>query len=554
MFKENFNEILQQAFLKYWDQPMYSDFPDKTIKKYKDVAAEVYRFQLVFEKYGIKRGNKIAIVGRNCSEWAIAYLATVSLGAVSVPIMPDFKPEDIHHIVNHSESLLLFASEGILKTLKPEEMTGLKGIIVLESSVVFNPPAALAHQITNEVIDAEFKAKYPHGLQKDQFTFAKVDNSELAVLNYTSGTTGFSKGVMISANSLASNITFGKEKIPVDEGSTLVSFLPLAHTYGCAFDFLLGVIQGLHVHFISKPPSPQILLPAFQEVKPQIILTVPLIIEKVYKKKIMPTINKPIMRFLLAIPGINSILHRKIRKSLIETFGGNINEMVFGGAPLNEEAEAFFRKIKFPFTVGYGMTECGPLISYDGNKTTRAGSAGKLLPQMQMKIDSPDPHKIPGEIFVKGENVMDGYYKNEEATKEVLDEEGWLHTGDMGITDADNYVYIRGRSKNMILGPSGQNIYPEEIEARLNNLPYVLESIVLEDKNHKLFALVYPDQEQMKLHHISENDLQQIMEENRKILNKSVKGYESLTRIELHPEEFEKTPKRSIKRFKYQRV
>lgn len=554
MIKENFIELLEESFVKYWDKPMYTDYPGTEIKTYKDVAQEVFKFHIIFENAGLKKGDKIALVGRNCTNWAIIYMATVTYGAVIVPIMPDFKPDDIHHIVNHSESLYLFAAVNIWKGLDPKKMNELKAVRLLEdfSAVISAESTGENNASTN--IENAFHKKFPEGVQKSDVRFVPVDNLEIAVLNYTSGTTGFSKGVMISANSLAGNITFGREKIPVDECSKLVSFLPLAHTYGCAFDFLLGVIKGLHVHFISKPPSPQILLPAFKEVKPQIILTVPLIIEKVYKKKIMPTINKPIMKILLAIPGINLILHAKIRKSLLDTFGGNINEMVFGGAPLNEEAEAFFRKIKFPFSIGYGMTECGPLISYDGYKTTKAGSAGKLLENLEMKIDSTDPYSVPGEILIRGEHVMNGYYKNEEASKEMLDEDGWLHTGDMGITDAEEYIYIRGRSKSMILGPSGQNIYPEEIEARLNNLPYVAESIVLEDKNHKLFALVYPDADQIKADKLTDEQLNTAMNENRKSLNKAVKGYETLTRLELHPDEFEKTPKKSIKRFKYQQV
>ncbi len=550
MIKENFVELIHHSLVKFWDNPMYTDYPDDNIVSYKQVAEKVKELHLLFDTLDIRKGDKISIIGKNSSGWATAYIATVSYGCVIVPILHDFNPDDMHHIVNHSDSAMLFCDVHTFKMLKSDQMPKLKLAVMLDNFGVENINDDFI--VSSLAISEKYNNKYPNGLNKDQLDFAKVDNKELVVLNYTSGTTGFSKGVMISGNSLAGNITFGRDHIPLDEGTKMVSFLPLAHTYGCAFDFLLGMVMGVHTYFISKTPSPQVLLPAFKLCQPQVIISVPLILEKIYKKKIIPTLQKPSMKILLKIPGINNIIHNKIRNSLIESFGGRLNELILGGAPLNAEAEEFFRKIKFPITIGYGMTECGPLISYDSWKTTRPNCAGKLLDAMEMKIESKDPYSIPGEICVRGEHVMDGYYKNEEATNEVLDAEGWLHTGDMGITDADKYIYIRGRSKNMLLGPSGQNIYPEEIEAVLNNLPYVAESLVLQDKNHKLYALVYADAESVKTEELSEEQLEEEMEKNRRQLNKLVRKYETLSRIKIHRQEFIKTPKKSIKRYLYE--
>ncbi len=550
MIKENFIELLGNSFMEYWDKPMYTDYPEGGIKTFKDIAAKVKELHILFDETGIQKGDKISVIGKNSSGWATAYLATVTYGCVIVPILQDFNPDDVHHIVDHSDSVLLFSDQHLYKNLKADKMPGLKLVVMLDNFSTVNVSNEVT--ISSLAISEKFNEKYPNGVSKDQLDFARVDNKELVVLNYTSGTTGFSKGVMISANSLAGNITFGRDNIPMEKETKMVAFLPLAHTYGCAFDFLLGMIMGIHTHFISKIPSPQVLIPAFKECKPQVIISVPLILEKIYKKKILPTLQKPAMKILLKIPGINSILHNKIRASLIETFGGHLNELVLGGAPLNAEAEAFFRKIKFPITIGYGMTECGPLISYDGWKTTQPQCAGKLLDTMELKIESNDPFNVPGEICVRGENVMDGYYKNEDATKAVIDDEGWLHTGDMGVTDANQYIYIRGRSKSMLLGPSGQNIYPEEIEAILNNLPYVAESLVLQDDDHKLYALVFPDAEAVKADNLSDEQVLEELEKNRKQLNKLVKKYEVVARIELHQQEFIKTPKKSIKRYLYE--
>lgn len=552
MLQENITQLFTDAFHQYWDKDMYSDLNSETPFKYKDTANQIGRIHSIFKEFGIKKGDKVALFGRNTANWCIDFLATVTYGAVIVPILPDFSAEDVHHIVNHSDSKLFFAGKQLSKALDISEMKEIKAMIAIdELSNLNESDESVTKKL--ETANANLKEKYPNGIGKDDLSFEEINNDDLVILNYTSGTTGFSKGVMIPGRSVVGNITFGRDFIPMDIGANVVSFLPLAHTFGCSFDFLLGVLTGAHITLVSKTPSPQILIPLFKSQKPQIIMTVPLIVEKIYKKRVLPKISKPSMKILLKIPGISNLIYKKIKSALLETFGGNLNEMIIGGAPLSAEAEAFFKKIKFPFTVGYGMTECGPLISYAPWQKTEPQSAGKLLDRMEMKIESNDPYNIPGEICVRGVNLMTGYYKNEEATNEVLDKDGWLHTGDMGITDEDEFIYIKGRSKTMLLGPSGQNIYPEEIEARLNNLPYVGESIVLQDKDHKLYALVYADPDAVKETKLSKNELLAQMEENRKTLNKQGKNSEVISRFEMHEEEFIKTPKRSIKRFLYEK-
>ncbi len=399
-------------------------------------------------------------------------------------------------------------------------------------------------------IERVFSRRFKDGFGPESFSLPRVGNGELAEISYTSGTTGFSKGVMLSHNSLIANIKYAHENMPLEPRDNIVSFLPLAHSYGCAFEFLFPFTLGCHVTFLGKTPTPQIIIQAFGEIHPRLILSVPLVIEKIYKKQLLPVISKTSMKVLLAIPGIRGMLYRKIREKLVGVFGGNFHEVVIGGAAFNKEAEDFFRKIRFPFSIGYGMTECGPLISYDGWDTTRLRSAGRIVDTLEVKIDSHDPYHEVGEIFVRGENVMLGYYKNEKATREVIDEEGWLHTGDLGVIDRDQYIYIRGRSKDMLLGSSGQNIYPEEIEARINNLPYVLESVVIQEHD-RLVALVCPDSEMMEKDQVDEEGLDEVMKENRKALNQMVPGYMSVAEFRLHPGEFEKTPKKSIKRFLY---
>lgn len=549
MLKENFVGFLESSIKSNWDIDALADYKGMSYK-YRDVAERIARIHLGFEMAGLKSGDKVALIGKNSANWAVVYLATVTYGAVIVPILPDFTPEDVHHIVNHSDSVLLFTGEQMFDTLDAEKMTGLKAVFHLEG---FNPlyirDSSVPKNIS-EKITAAWPAKYPKGFGPDTFHTAPVSNDQLAVISYTSGTTGFSKGVMIPHNSLIANIRFAHEHMPLKPRDTIVSFLPLAHAYGCAFEFLFPFTLGCYITFLGKTPTPQIIIQAFGEIRPRLILSVPLVIEKIFKKQLLPVISKPVMKVLLKIPLLNLVLHKKIRSKLETVFGGNFHEVVIGGAAFNKEAELFFKKIRFPFSVGYGMTECGPLISYDGWRTTRLGSAGKLVDTLEVKIDSEDPFKQVGEIMVRGENVMMGYYKNDEATRAVLDEDGWLHTGDLGLIDRDNYIYINGRSKSMILGPSGQNIYPEEIEARINNMVYVAESVVIDEKG-KLVALVYPDQDAMNKDGIKEEQLAGIFDSHRKNLNQSLAAYMRVAEFRLHPEEFVKTPKKSIKRFLY---
>jgi long-chain acyl-CoA synthetase len=547
MIGTNLIALFKESFEKYWDYDMYTDYGTEGVKKYRDVAKEVSRLHDYFDALKVKPGEKISLLSRNSTHWAISYLATVTYGAVSVPILPDFKPQDIHHVVTHSDSVLLICDEGIWASLDKAEMPTVRAFISIQSFDLLDETDV----IDTKKVNAAFDKKYPQ-FAKTDIKFAAVDNKELMVLNYTSGTTGYSKGVMISANSLAGNLTYAASRIPLDEGASQVSFLPLAHTFGCAFDFLLPVIKGVHVYFITRLPSPKILLQAFKEVKPQVILSVPMVLEKIFKKQIMPILKKPHMRLLMNVPIVKTKIALKIREKLLTSFGGNINEIILGGAGMGHDAENFLRKIGFPFSVGYGMTECGPLISYARAHHMRPYSCGQILDGiMELKIVSDKPYEVPGEILVRGENLMYGYYKNDEATKEAIDEDAWLHTGDMGITDEDGFIYIKGRCKSMLLSSNGQNIYPEEIEAKLNNLPFVLESLVLDDEKNLLVALIVPDAEEMKLKKVSESKLQTIMDNNIKELNSLVGSYEKLSRYKLYSEEFEKTPKKSIKRFLY---
>ncbi len=550
MIDTNLIELFKESFDKYWDENMYSDYGKKTVKKYSDVARQIAQLHAYFDALEVQPGDKVALIGRNSTNWAISYLATVTYGAVIVPILADFKPQDVHHVINHSDSVALFSDEGIWDALDEVQVENVKGIFSLQTFDTLVDSKA----IDVELVVADFEKKYTT-FTKDDITFAEVPNEALMVLNYTSGTTGFSKGVMIPANSLAGNILYAGSHVPIPEKSNMVSFLPLAHTYGCAFDFLLPVTKGIYVTFITRMPSPKILISAFQEAKPDIIVSVPMIIEKIFKKQIMPLLKKRSMRILMNIPFVNDKISAKIRERLLKSFGGNINEIILGGAGIGRDAEDFLRKIKFPFTVGYGMTECGPLISYAGAQEFRPYSCGKILEGiMELKIDSPKPYEVPGEIMVRGENLMYGYYKNEEATNEAIDQDGWLHTGDMGVTDEDGFIYIKGRYKSMLLSSNGQNIYPEEIEAKLNNMPFVAESLVLQDESDDrklLVALIVPDVEEMDMKGVKEEDLQSLMDENIKDLNKIVGTYEKIARYKIYPQEFEKTPKKSIKRYLY---
>ena len=552
MIKENFVELYENSFKNNWDLPALSNYSECITYKYSDLATEIAKVHIVLEKAGIQHGDKIALVGRNNIMWCSVYLAVISYGAVIVPILQDFHPDNIHHIINHSESKLLFVSEQIWENLDEGEIPEVRGMLsISEFKCLYQRSEELFDEITFNV-DSEMKNKYPNGYSANDIKYAKVDNSEIVLLNYTSGTTGFSKGVMLTANNLAGNVIFAGQIDVLHRGETIVSFLPLAHAYGAAFEFLYSLSAGAHTVLLGKTPSPKILLQAFADYKPNLVVTVPLIIEKIYKKMILPELEKPVVKIALNIPVVKQKIYAKIRKSLMTAFGDNFRQVIIGGAAFNMEVEDFLHKIKFPFTVGYGMTECAPLISYDRYDAFVPTSCGKILPNiMEVRVDSPDPYNTLGEIQVRGENVMFGYYKNEQGTKETFTEDGWLKTGDLGTIDKENRIYLRGRSKTMILSASGQNIFPEEIESRLNNMPYVMESLVVL-RNGKLIALIYPDYQAMDAVGISINDLTAIMENNKEKLNSMVSSYEHIAQLQIYPNEFEKTPKKSIKRYLYE--
>ncbi len=550
MMKENLTEFIQNSIRNNWNHIAMTDYRGEDLK-YSQIAEKILKLHAIFDACDIKKGDKIALIGKNSSNWGISYIATILFGAVIVPVLPDFKPNDIHHIVNHSDSVLLFCSDSIFESLDENSMNEIRCSFSLSDfSVITKKELPDGLKQVMDTMNEQFKMRYPEGLKPSDIQFKLVDNSEIAVISYTSGTTGFTKGVLIPHNSLTANVVYANHNMPLEPGDNIVSFLPLAHAYGCAFEFLWPFTLGCHITFLTKSPSPQVVMQAFKEVRPRLILSVPLVIEKIYKNQILPVVNKAPAKTLLRIPFLKNIVLSKIREKLIDVFGGNFHEVVIGGAPLSHEVEVFFNKIRFPFSIGYGMTECGPLISYANWDKTRLESAGKIVDTMEVTIDSNDPYNEVGEIFVRGENVMQGYYKNPEATKAAIDDNGWLHTGDLGIIDKDNFIYIKGRSKSMILGSSGQNIYPEEIEARLSNLSYIQESLVVE-KNNKLIALIYPDQELINKNKISDTELKEILEQHRKAFNHELPVYMNLIEIRIHNEEFEKTPKKSIKRFLY---
>ena len=539
---------IENSIKHNWDLPAFSDYKGEELK-YSEAAEKIAQLHIVFDLYGIKKGDKISLVGKNSCNWSIAYLASITYGAVIIPILQDFKPNDIHHIVNHSDSRMLFVTDQIMETLDISKMQEIGLVINLaDFSVKHTTKKDLIEAMNG--LDGLLKKKYPSGINATAFSLPQVSNSELAVISYTSGTTGFSKGVMLSHNSLAANIRFAINNMPLVSGDKIVSFLPLAHAYGCAFEFLFPFTLGCHITFLGKTPSPQIIMQAFNEIRPRLILSVPLVIEKIFKNQVLPIISKPLMKILLVIPGINTILHKKINKKLVDVFGGNFHEVVIGGAPFNAEAEWFFRKIKFPATVGYGMTECGPLISYTSAQTFKFQSSGKKVDTLDVKIDSEDPATIAGEIMVKGDNVMLGYYKNEEATNAVIDSEGWLHTGDLGLIDKEGNIFIKGRCKTMLLGASGQNIYPEEIESIINNKFCIMESLVVED-NGKLNALIVLDKDAISANHIGQKELDHLLKHYLKDVNHELPKYMNISKFVIHSEEFEKTPKRSIKRYLY---
>jgi len=553
MIKENFIKLYETSFREHWDLPALTDFGKENTHYFRDVAREIAYLHILFEQCHIKKGDKIAVTGRDCVHWGIAFIATITYGAVVVPILQDFSPHDMHHILNHSDSIMLFSSEQVWRKLDVNQIPAIRQIFVLEESFhcLYRNDSEDLQEI-NAKVAMKMGKKYPAGFSKDDIKYAKVDNSELIEINYTSGTTGFSKGVMLTANNLAGNVTWGMNINLMCRGDEELCFLPLAHVLSCAFNLLAPLVIGSHVHILIKRPTPTILLAAFSKVRPKLIITVPMILEKIYKNVILPKLNKPIMKFILKIPFLAKIIYAKVNKTLRDKLGGEFHEVIQGGAPISQEVAEFLYKIKFPIASGYGMTECGPMIGYSSHKEFTPTSSVHLVKDfMEVRIDSNDPYNEVGEIQVRGENVMLGYYKNEEATRNAFTEDGWLRTGDLGTTDSEKRIFIKGRSKSMILSSNGQNIYPEELESKLDNLPYIMESIVIE-KNKRLVALVYPDYEKLENDLILKDEIPNIMEKNRTHVNKMLAIYEQIKKIELHETEFVKTPKNSIKRYLYQ--
>lgn len=551
MISDNLVRLLENGIKNNWNSESMTDYTEGRTIMYAEVAREVAKLHVLFKNIGFEKGDKVVVVGKNGINWCITYLATISYGGVIVPVLQDFNPSDIQHIINHSDARLVFTSENIWDNLIEDGLYYVEGVFSLKDfSLLYSNNNAKIEKSVPELTRL-FNEQYPNGFSEADVLYPTIPNSELACISYTSGTTGYSKGVMLSANALAGNVHFSLSTKQLYPGSRILSFLPLAHVFGCTFDFLSSFCAGAHVTFLGKIPSPKILLKAMEDVKPTIIFSVPLVIEKIYTKQIRPMLETRGMKWALSIPLLDSQFLSQINKKLTNAFGGQFSQIIVGGAPMNPDAEAFFKKIGFKFTVGYGMTECAPLISYTYWADYKANSVGRILDGMEAKILSGDPMNEPGEILVRGENVMMGYYKNEEATKAVFDEEGWLHTGDMGTMDFDGTLYIRGRTKNMLLGPSGQNIYPEEIEAKLNNMPYVLESLVVQKADNRLVALVVPDYVAVDAAKMNHQQVKEVMEENRKALNSITASYESVAEIKVHPNEFEKTPKKSIKRFLY---
>lgn len=546
MIEQNFIKIYEDSFKDNWNLPALTDYKINSSYTYGELAREIATLHILFSELNIQRGDKIALIGKNHSSWSILFMATITYGAVIVPILHEFNNESMEHLIEHSDSKLLFVNESIWEKLNKDKIN-----IPVFDIPTFNLITSNNISKITEGVEELFSKKYPNGFSKEDIKYNHVDNDEVVCINYTSGTTGFSKGVMITANNFAGNIIYADKLNLLFRGERTLAFLPMAHVYGCAFDFLYALSAGVHITLLGVAPTPQNLINAFKEVKPNIIITVPLIFEKIYKKKILPVINQPVMNILLKIGGLNKLILNKLKKSLITSLGGNFREVVIGGAALNAEVEAFFYKIGFPFSVGYGMTECAPLIAFDKHSNFVPTSCGSILKDiMEARIESPDPESIAGEIQVRGENVMKGYYKNSEATEATFTTDGWLKTGDLGIMK-DKRLYIKGRIKTMLLSANGQNIYPEEIESRLNNLPYISESVVVL-REFRLVALIYPDKEAMRSDNINNDQLLNIMETNKGTLNKSVAQYERLSAIEIVENEFEKTPKKSIKRFLYQ--
>lgn len=547
-----FNSIIQKSIIEHWDMDALTDYKGVTLQ-YKDVARKIEKLHIMFESSGVVKGDKIALCGRNSAHWAVAFLATLTYGAVAVPILHEFTPEQIHNIVNHSEAKLLFVGDVVATTIDGTKMPDIEGIIYIpDYSLVLSRTDKLTY--AREHLNEMYGRKYPKYFRKEHVEYyVEQSPDEMALINYTSGTTGFSKGVMVPYRALWSNYDFAMDVIGrnhVKNGTNTLSILPMAHMYGMAFEFIFEFLHGCHIFYLTRIPSPAIIAQAFADIKPSIVISVPLVIEKIIKKKVFPKLQNQRMKLLLNMPVINKKVKEKICEQVTNAFGGNFYEVIIGGAAFNQEVEKFMHDIDFPYTVGYGATECAPIICYRDWREFVPGSCGRAVRNMEVKIDSSSPSIVPGEILARGMNVMLGYYKNEEATRQAIDNEGWYHTGDLGTMDADGNVFIKGRSKNMLLGASGQNIYPEEIEDKLNSMPLVIESIIIQ-KDEKLVGLVHPDFDEMKNLGLSKEDLEKIMEQNRQELNAEMPAYSKISAIKLHEEEFEKTPKKSIKRFLY---
>ena len=547
----SFNKLIEQSIINNWDLDALTDYKGATLQ-FHDVARKIEKLHILFENCGVEKGDKIALCGRNSSQWAVAFIATLTYGAVAVPILHEFMAEQIHNIVNHSDAKLLFVGDHVATQIDPMQMPNLEGIIN-------NPDYSLMVSRTDKLTYARehlnelYGKKFPKYFRKEHVHYyIEESGDELALINYTSGTTGFSKGVMIPYRALWSNYDFADHVLGkiIGRSDRIISILPMAHMYGMAFEFIFEFIHGCHVYYLNRIPSPAIIAQAFADIKPKIIIAVPLVIEKIIRKKVFPKIQNNRMRLLLAMPVISKKVRETICKEVVKAFGGELYEVIIGGAAFNQEVEAFLKRIEFPYTVGYGATECAPIICYRDWHTFVQGSCGQEAYHMKVKINSTNPAEIPGEILAKGPNVMLGYYKNEEATRETLDKDGWYHTGDLGTMDYDGNVFINGRSKNMLLGPSGQNIYQEEIEDKLNSMTMVVESIVVQ-RDNKLVGLVYPDYDEAQNMRFNDDDIRNIMEQNRNQLNEMLPAYEKITEIEIRKTEFEKTPKRSIKRYLY---
>ena len=547
----SFNALIQKSIIDNWDRDALTDYKGQTLQ-FHDVARKIEKIHILFENSGIQKGDKIALCGRNSSQWAVAFLATLTYGAIAVPILHEFNAEQIHNIVNHSEARLLFVGDHVATIIDPMAMPTLEGIINnLDYSLMVSRTDKLTY--AREHLNELYGKKYPKYFRKQHINYYIEQNpDELAVINYTSGTTGFSKGVMIPYRALWSNYDFACDVLgkTIKAGDKVISMLPMAHMYGMAFEFIFEFLHGCHVYYLNRVPSPAIIAQALAEIKPVIVIAVPLIIEKIIRKKVFPKIQNNRMRLLLQMPVISKKVREMICQEVIKAFGGRLYDVIIGGAALNQEVERFLKRIEFPYTVGYGATECAPIICYSDWHTFAQGSCGRAALHQQVEIDSPDPRRIPGEILTKGPNVMLGYYKNPEATEQTIDRNGWYHTGDLGTIDVNGNVFINGRSKNMLLGPNGQNIYPEEIEDKLNSMTMVVESIVVQ-RDNKLVALVYPDLDEAKNLNFSADDIRGIMEQNRNGLNEMLPAYEKISEIEIRDQEFEKTPKRSIKRYLY---